>query len=369
MNIGAAREINVKCRAMYARLLDRGEYDLLVSMKSVSQIADYLIKQTPYSYVFHDIDTNDVHRGQLEQNFRKSLFYDYESLIKFSSGGNKEVLRAMYESYEIDDIKQVISSICSDNEHRLTPEDLGYARSRGKIRADSLLGAETMEALVEKLSGTRYYKALSPFATRDNPDFLRIDHALNLLDYKSKMSVFEKSLRGSGRKIIINAHCVKSDIENILFIYRIKKLYNYPSREIENYLIPCDYGIGRKELLEMAQCERLEDIAEKIANTRYGNLFPVGRENEWEALHAEFFYSTHKKNIRRDGDSIAVALSYLYLKEIDIKNIVMIIEGVRYSLPPERIASFIIGYTIPAGRSGTGTAAPRTRIRNLRATA
>jgi V/A-type H+-transporting ATPase subunit C len=60
----------------------------------------------------------------------------------------------------------------------------------------------------------------------------------------------------------------------------------------------------------------------------------------------------HKKNLRRLDADVAVALSYLYLKETDIKNIIMIIEGVRYSLPAQKIASFLIGYE-RAGRNGS----------------
>jgi V/A-type H+-transporting ATPase subunit C len=48
--------------------------------------------------------------------------------------------------------------------------------------------------------------------------------------------------------------------------------------------------------------------------------------------------------LRQHGGDIGVALSYLYLKETDIKNIIMIIEGVRYALPTREIASFLIGY-------------------------
>ena len=349
MNIGAAQEINVKCRAMYARLLDRREYDLLVSMQSVSQIAEYLIKQTPYAYALREIDENDVHRGRLEQCFKRSLFYDYESLLKFTAGGYKAVINAMFESHEIDDIKLVVSSICSDNEHMLTPEDLEYTRSYGKISVANLLGADTMESLVANLNGTRYYKPLLPFAARENPDFLKIDNALNLLDYKTKTEAFNKSLRGSGRRILSLIYGVKTDIENILFIYRIKKLYNYTAGEIMSYLIPCEYRISQKDLLSFVNSDSTEEIAEKIERTKYGFLFPKDRENEWETLHAEFFYRIYKNMLRRNGNSICVALSYLYLKETDMKNIVMIIEGVRYALPPDRIASFIIGYRQPSG--------------------
>ena len=365
MSIDAAREINVKCRAMFARLLDRSEYDLLLTMKSVSQIAEYLMKQTPYAYALRRIDTNDVHRGQLEQVFKKSLFYDYERLIKFTSGGNKAVIRAMFESYEIDDIKQVISSICSDNEHQLTSDDLQYSRTYGKARVESLLGADTMEALVGNLSGTRYHSVLLPFAVRDNPDFLKVDHALNLLDYNAKVNVINKSLGGAVRKTTLMTLGIRMDIENILFIYRMKKLYEYPAGELIHYLIPGGHALSRKTLFDLAGCERIGDVAGIIAGTKYAALFPAGGENEWEALHDEFFYGTHTRQMRSIGDSLAVALSYLFLKETDMKNIVMIIEGVRYTLPPDRIASYLIGYRTPPGSAGSAA----RMARSLRLTA
>ena len=344
MGFGAAQGVNAKCRAMYARLLDRSDYDVLLSMKSVSQIADYLKKQTPYAYVLRRVNENDVHRGQLEQVFKKSLYYDYERLLKFTTGSYKEAIRAMFESYEIEDLKLVIGSICSDHKHILAADDLTYVRTYSNFPISALLDADTMEDLVANLPHTRYYKPLLPFAVKENPDFMKIDHALNLLNYKSKMSVFKNTLRGAGRKIAVSLYGTQADVENILFIYRIKKLYNFQTSEILQQLIPCEYKIGKKELLALAECGGLEELIGKIAATSYEPLFPRGRESEWEMIHAEYFYRIHRKNLRLHGADIGVALSYLYQKEIDIKNIVMILEGIRYSLPTEKIAKFLIGY-------------------------
>jgi V/A-type H+-transporting ATPase subunit C len=344
MGIGFAHDIDVKCRAMYAKLLDREEYDVLLSKKSVAQIAGYLKKESSYSYVLRFVDENDVHRGQLEHVFKESLFDDYADLGKFTTGSYKAVIRAMFEAHEIDDLKLVISSICSDNEHYLTPEDLIYTHTHGRLAASSLLGAGTMEDLVGYLGNTRYYKPLLPFAVREHPDFIKIDHALNLLNFWTKMNVFNKSLKGAGRKNIVMLFYIRSAIDNILFIYRIKKLYNYRAKEILIYLMPCEYKISNRELLELTECENMEALTDRIAKTNYGFLFPKGRESEWETIHAEYFYQIHKRNIRRQSGDVSTALSYLYLKETDIMNIIMIIEGIRYSLPAEKIAEFLIGY-------------------------
>ena len=343
MSFGSAQEVNVKCRAMYARLLDRSEYNTLLQIRSVSQIADYLKKQTPYAYVLRRIDKNDVHRGQLEQVFKRSLFYDYERLLKFTTGGYREAIRAMFESFEVEDLKHIIGSVCSAQKQALTLTDLTYMRTYSEFPISSLLEADTMEDLVANLVHTRYYKALLPFAVREDPDFFKIDHALNLLNYTSKLVAFRQALSGAGRRIATSLYRTQVDIENILFIYRIKKLYHFTASEILVNLLPNAYKLSNHDLLRMAECEGIDELTDAISRTEYGPLFPKGRESEWETLHAEHFYWIHKKNLRTHSGDIGVVLAYLYLKEIDVKNIIMIIEGVRYQLPTERIASFLIG--------------------------
>ena len=344
MGLNAGQEISVKCRAMYARLLNHSEYDALLSKKSVSQIADFLKKQTPYSYVLRHIDENDVHRGQLEQVFKQSLFLDYENLIKFTAGNYKAAIRAMFEAFEIDDLKLVISSICSDNEHYLIPEDLIYTNSYSKIAAPSLLRADTMAKLVENLRETRYYKSLRLYASDDKPGYIQIDHALNLLNYNAKMDTFKKTLTGALRKEAVSLLGAQSDIDNIMYIYRIKKLYRYGAKEILRYLIPCEHKLSNKKLLELAESDSIEQLAERIAKTEYAALFPKDRESEWEKLQAEHFYHIHRINIRKNGGNVSAAFSYLFLKEIDIKNIIIIIEGIRYAMPADQIVAFLVGY-------------------------
>ena len=343
MSVAAAQEVNAKCRAMYARLLKRADYERLLSMKSVSQIGVYLKKQTPYAYVMRRIDENDIHRGQLEQVFKRSLFYDYERLMKFMRDGCRTAVRAMFESHEIDDLKLAIGSICSDHEQFISEEDLSFVSNYSEFPADAVIGADTMDKLVANLRHTRYYKPLLPFASAESPEYIKIDRALNLLNYQVKMKAFMNAPGGANRQIAVSQYGARVDIDNILYIYRIKRLHSLPAADIMSYLMPCRHMISSRELYEMAECGSHEELTALIGRTKYGRLFPKGREDEWETLHSEHFYQMNKMNIRRQDAEMGVALAYLYLKEVDIRNIIMIIEGVRYSLPAAKIASFLIG--------------------------
>jgi len=338
-----AQAVNAKCRAMYARLLSRADYDTLLGYRSVQQVADYLKKETPYSYVLRKLDSNDVHRGQLEQVFKSSLYYDYERLLLFCSGEYKDALQAMFSCHEVEDLRLIVGALCSRGHGTVSARDVTYIRHYSSLPMDALLGAENMEQFVAALAGSRYHAVLAPFASREGADFLAADHALDMLNYKTKLAAFKTRLTGSGRKLALGMLGEEADLENLLFIYRAKKLYRFEARDILPNLVPGRH-VGAKELFEMADCGGTEELARLIARTRYRPLFPEGREEEWEALRNEKLYEAQRRNLREHGNDVGVAFSYLFLKEVDIRNIVRVVEGVRYQLPASQIAGLLIGY-------------------------
>ena len=348
MSIVTAPAVNAKCRAMHSRLLGNADYDALLRRPGVPQIAEYLKKETPYAHVLSRLNENDVHRGQLERLFMRSLFHDYEKLLGFSGGssgggGSKEAIRAMFEEHEVSDLKLVISSICSDHENLLTAGDLYYVSQYSSFGADALLEAATMEQLVENLKGTRYHDVLLPFAAAGKPDFFKIDCALDLLSHRAKLAAFGKRLKGSAREACMDIYGQQVDIANIQTIYRMKKLFNYPSATTIAGLIPYRHRLGGRDLVAMADSGSVGALVEVVSRTWYRPMFPPGEESSWETLHAERFYRMHHANMRRHGSDATTALSYLHMKEVEIKNIIMILEGVRYSLPTRQIRSFLVG--------------------------
>ena len=49
-----------------------------------------------------------------------------------------------------------------------------------------------------------------------------------------------------------------------------------------------------------------------------------------------------RKHLREDPYNFAAVVDYIFLKEMDIQNLVTIIEGVRYSLEPGEIRRYLI---------------------------
>jgi len=62
--------------------------------------------------------------------------------------------------------------------------------------------------------------------------------------------------------------------------------------------------------------------------------------------HASFIYKTHRQLVNKYPYTIESVMSYLYFREIEIKNITSVIKGIRYGLGPDKIKPYIIGFKL-----------------------
>ena len=89
----------------------------------------------------------------------------------------------------------------------------------------------------------------------------------------------------------------------------------------------------------MAETASLDEFFTLLRNTHYGRV----PETEWngqpnvEMLYHQILNRIYGSAGRRHPYSIAVLDSYLYFKELEIRKIIAIIEGIRYGLSPDEI--------------------------------
>ncbi len=71
----------------------------------------------------------------------------------------------------------------------------------------------------------------------------------------------------------------------------------------------------------------------------YHRMNTIGKKEFYEYIH-----DVHDRNISMYPFSIAPIMGFMFAKEVEIMNITTIIEGIRYSLDPNKIKKFLIGY-------------------------
>lgn len=336
--------VNAKARALYGKLLSKEDYDELTAKKSVQEVAVYLKNRTGYCDLLVGINEADVHRGELERLFRTSLYSDFIKFFKYLRGKPGKFLKAAFLRYEIEDLKVLLRVVNTEHDPLSVKDSLVFLKKYSTLDFHRLILSKSTTEFIENLKGSIYFKVLSPFIDKkDRQNLFDMEMALDLHFFLMILKLKDKLLSGGDRKSISHSFGVEIDIQNLQWIYRCKKLFKLSKEITLNHVIPYWYRLAREQLVQLSESRDVEEFKSLVSKTKYARLFKPAEEHLWETNYLNFMYRMYKFHLRTDYFNLGTLMAYLHLKEMDIRNIVTLIEGVRYSLPKEEIKSYLIG--------------------------
>ncbi len=333
-----------KLRAMYSRLLKYDDYVALSNMTSVGEVVHYLKEAPGYAALLADVNEATVHRGTLEHLFSGDIIKDAEKLASMLGEKEKRVLKLFLSKYEIDIVKRAVRSASKGGGDKVAAADAAELEAH-KIISEGLdvekcFSASNLRELEVALSGTEYAEIISRFPVYEARTAIDIGTALDELYFSRLQKGAKQYLSGGDSRAVNEFLSAEVSVFNILWIYRYKKYYDMSVDEIINHLIPNKQGLGKAKVLELASAD-LKDYTELVQNLRYRDIFKDADERDWDKRFAAYLYKMYHRQLRNDSYSFSTVLAYLYLKEMDINNIITVVEGVRYGVEPEKIRKYI----------------------------
>ena len=85
------------------------------------------------------------------------------------------------------------------------------------------------------------------------------------------------------------------------------------------------------------------DMLRLIPNTYYKKDFAKVDFDYLEGATQKMMYKKFVRGIRYYTSPTAVMFSYIFLVTNEVQNIIHIVEGIKYDIPPEKINAFLIG--------------------------
>ena len=154
--------LSTKIRAMQSRLATEEQFQEIIQLPSVPQVAAYLKRTPEYSKAWSSIDENDLHRGQIEKLLKKSIFGNFSRIYHFANPEQRKFLELYSKRYEIRVLKEVMTNLF---DHRDTdPVDISpyrdFFRLHSKLDVDRLVACTSMEAV------SYTHLPFKPFASR-----------------------------------------------------------------------------------------------------------------------------------------------------------------------------------------------------------
>jgi len=330
-----------KCRAMAGKMLDQTDYKNLSQMSSVKEIAAYLTERTTYGNELANIDLGQMSRSILEQLLNDNLYHNYRKLLLFAYGDMKDFMKVLIKVFEIEIVIKIVFEIYTGNATILLSETEHEIlnTSDTHLNLEGLLKAKSLEEALILLKDTEYYPSLNA-ATLQNVLNLTLFEVSMYDDYYKKLYLLfqQKGAKHGNKRNVVG---ILADSKNLSRILRFKLNFNTQPEQIYPYLLNLYGKLSKKDLIDLCQMSSSEFIL-FLKNSKYGKSFAedgIRAPSDYISDYTSRFY---KRLFVSNTASFEVPFTFLLLKELEVKNLVHITEGIRYNIPSDVIMDNII---------------------------
>lgn len=349
----AENAVYAKVKCFYGRRLTDKNYNDLLSLQGVNEIAEYLKANTAYSEIFEGISpTGELQRSRLENLLFNKLFNEFESIIRFQKAAGGEMYKYFIMKYDTAQIIKVLGSIETKSDDYFFTFPVFY-NERSFLDLYSLSRAVNEDDLLEKTKGTVYYDSLRNALT----DY-RITRNLTVVQARLASMLdgeFIKLAGGKKNKLpekseIGNLYTAVRDIQIIKVMYRLLR-FKTEVNDAAKRTYPVITSFSQRELYDMFRAPDKKSLDAIIENTHFADI--VYRQSASDIFREadEYLMREMTKTVSRSCDPDSVMFAYFYTSENEIKNIIHIIEGVRYGLTPIEILPLLVGVSPSQKRS------------------
>ena len=335
--------LSTKIRAMQSRLTTMDQFEEILQLADVQQVAAYLKRMPEYSSKWNSLDETTLHRGQIEKLLKKSIFQNFSRLYHFANPEQRKFLDLYSRRYEIRVLKEVMTNIF---DHRATdPVDVSpyrdFFRHHSKIDVDRLTTCATMEELINSLKGNEFYHPLCKIQEHENALLFDYGMALDLYYFTQIWNLKKKLFSGKDLEEITRTYGEKFDMLNLQFIQRSKRCYGMQPADIYALLIPMNYKLKKEEITAMVEAPTEEESRRIFQKTWYGAKYDKLSVANLEEFYNYILRTVLEKEAHRNPYSVAMIYSYLYHKEHEVNRLTIAIECVRYGVAPTEAIEYI----------------------------
>lgn len=335
--------LTTKIRAMQSRLITNEQYNSIVQLSTVTDVVEYLRRIPSYDDVLADLTEEELHRGKIERQLRRSIYRDFTKIYQFSNGKQRKFLDLYFRRYEITFIKNCLNRIMDYGSARLAMTGFEeFFRKHSKLDLEKLMNSSTLDEFVANLKGSDFYTPLIRLQNVENPTLFDYEMAIDLYYFNQIWKQKDKFFRKKDLEEMTLAYGSKFDIINTQWIYRCKKYYHMDSTDIYALLIPVYYRLKPETITRLVEAESLEQFDAVMAQTYYGKHYDNFSTAELDNLYVYVMKHILAAESRRNPYSIATLYCYLYFKDHEVQRLTIALECVRYKVPPAEAIQYIM---------------------------
>lgn len=318
--------IKAKLKAIYSKKIKTN--DLLDLIKQ-NNFKNLVILLKSKSEIFKGADEN-IDRLEIESLLDESQIQDIIKIKKLLNKKDKEIFEKFLLQYEIKCVKSMLRKLFSENK---TDDIIVQNVKKWTVCLfEDIKGIETVNNFSEFFAATKrmkYSNILKEYQNKEKINIFEIENKIDKMYFETLYDSIEKNKK---IKKIVGSEI---DLLNIVWIYRLKKYYNYNANDLRNIIINRNYMLKKDVIENLINSNSYEEIKKVMQKTIYKKI--ITDEEELENNIDKYLYLINKKTFNQDNTSIAYILAYVNLIDYENNDIVNTIEGVRYNMEKSQI--------------------------------
>lgn len=339
----ASNAVLSKARAMYGKSIKSKHYKELLACKSIPDIASYLKKKTSYAGVLQSVNENNIHRSELEKKLKYKLFVDFEVLGRYDISVGEHFFEYIVARAEIEQMMHSLVLLAAGRSGEYIHIIPDFFYSHAKVDLKALKYVKSYSDFLNVIKNSHYFKALGELANDASkmPDLTYIETKLYNHLYDIVFGVIKKYVPGKAKKELNDFFDLYIDLTNLVRIVRMRKFYDLSPDYMSAGLM--NYGkLSKQQLQKFIDSPNDKQMMADMKNTPMGKKWFSKGLDVIDKVPLNMRYRKCRHSIRFSVSPPVVLVSYIFLKEIEILNIINIIEGIKYRLPSEEIEKMLI---------------------------
>jgi len=346
--------VNVKIRAMKAKLLSLSDYDRVIQVDNLMESVRTIVGLTMPSKLAEELAlllsrVDDLKVVDLDKAMTRSYMTVHTQLMEMCPEDTREFLSLYLKKYEFDNLKTVIKAI-----HQGFPPERVQQLLLPPISGDSVVFAEFIvldsiaalrDAISDELAKAAIFMAFEDYQTTNST--LPLELALDQVLYKYWWDVLSL-LPKSDRKWAARLFGMRIDLLNLLSILRGLQMDMDPST-LSKFIIPVNYQL-KKNLERAVESKTPSEVVRVFSIHSYEKIMNTVREiveenrplSEAEHLIDDYFARENTRVFVSYPFHIGTILAFVNLFNIELKNLRTILIGKAEGVPSAKIRESLI---------------------------
>lgn len=329
-----------KARAMFSRHLTKTEYAELMRRRTVTELAQYLKSHPYFKDSLRHMPTIGLHRAQLESMLMQDIFEKYESLLRYDFARDS-FSRFFVIECEVEQILDILRLASIDAEHDYIAKMPAFLQSKLSVDLLKLAKARDFKEVLKALEGTAYHKVLLPIYKNDPnlENLAMLERALLVYYYSEVLRLAKSCFSGTELKEVVSLFLQEAELYNIGLIFRIKAFFpnQYTADEVAELLLPFSYRVPPRRMQQLAAASGLNTLESTFRSFNLDKLYGFPDHNKPQSRELCYMYKRAIRLLHFTTSPSAALAAFVFYAKLERSNIINVIEGVRYGLPPEDI--------------------------------